>query len=70
MEYFLVNANAQAGGEHEVHRSYSCNHLPNPNNQISLGQHPNCRSALADAERRGYRPADGCAYCCPECHKE
>ena len=35
----------------------------------SLGTHLHCRSALVAARGKGYNPVDGCAYCCPDCHK-
>jgi len=69
MARYCVNMNAQPiTGDHEVHNlSSGCNHLPDTSNQLSLGEHSNCQSAVL-AAKRIYPRADGCAYCCPQCH--
>jgi hypothetical protein len=39
---FIVNRNAQANGEHEVHNlTTGCIFMPDPKNRIDLGEHPN-----------------------------
>jgi hypothetical protein len=70
MAHFILNKNAQPGGEHEVHNlDVYCGHLPNPENQISLGNHGGCREAVRYAKSRYPAAAiDGCAYCTPVCH--
>lgn len=69
MPRFCVNKNAQHTGEHEVHNlDANCAYLPDPANRQSLGSHQDCRGALAEA-RKYYTTVDGCAYCCPACHR-
>lgn len=67
MTIYYVNKNAQANGDHEVHTSI-CSHLPDSNNRIYLGIFSTCKEALAEAKKY-YSQADGCYYCCNECHK-
>jgi len=67
MTIYYVNKNAQANGDHEVHTS-TCSHLPDSNNRIYLGIFSTCKEALAEAKKY-YSQADGCYYCCNECHK-
>ncbi|MDD4910499.1 MAG: hypothetical protein PHR44_07485 [Candidatus Omnitrophica bacterium] len=67
MAQYCVNKQAQANGDHEVH-NYSCNWLPEPENREPLGNFASCHGAVQEAKRR-YSRADGCAYCCPECHR-
>jgi hypothetical protein len=70
MPNYIINKNQQANGDHEVHDlSQNCAHLPNPENQIELGYHITCHSAVAEAKRRW--PNDrinGCFYCANPCH--
>lgn len=66
MDRYLVNANAQPNGDHEVHKE-GCRTGPSPNNAIWLGSFPSCREAVVEA-RQTYPMADGCANCCPDCH--
>jgi len=66
MPRFCVNSNAQSNGDNEVHKQ-GCNWWPSPDNCVDLGDHPTCREAVAKAKLT-YQNADGCAYCCPECH--
>lgn len=69
MPYYCVNPRAQFNGDHEVHdlTPGACPTLPNAVNQLPLGYHPGCHSAVAQAKRT-YPRANGCAYCCPPCH--
>ena len=68
MPRFCVNKNAQSTGEHEVHNfDNNCNRLPLLHNQVSLGVHPNCQSAVIAAKAH-YSNVDGCYYCASECH--
>lgn len=67
MDYYLVNTQAQANGDHEVHKA-KCAYLPAPVNRHGLGYHPTDQAALAVA-RKIYRQADGCAHCCPSIHR-
>lgn len=69
MPYYCVNSNAQSNGDYEVHdlaTRQGC--LPDQRNQVSLGYHGSCSDAVAAAKRRGYRTANGCAWCVPGCH--
>ena len=71
MPNYCVNKKAQntATGEHEVHNVDICSHLPNLDNQISLGNHINCQSAVLNAKNRYPKNIiDGCYHCCNDCH--
>lgn len=75
MPNYCVNANSQSrtvlgGEEHEVHdlTPGACNRLPNSENRIPLGSHPNCDSALRAAGNLVTGKVDGCYYCCNPCH--
>ncbi len=66
MEEYFVNNYAQANGDHEVHkRSCYWRHLAE--NMRSLGVFDNCHEAVK-AAKRIFPQADGCRFCCPECH--
>ena len=68
MARFCVNKNSQSTGEHEVHNlNAGCSFLPDVQNRHSLGEHTNCRGAIAAASQL-YNNVDGCAYCAPACH--
>jgi hypothetical protein len=66
MARYYVNKNAQANGDHEVHRE-GCQWLPLPANRIYLGDFLSCGSAKQEAKKY-YPTADGCAHCSPACH--
>lgn len=66
MSSYYVNKNAQAGGEHEVHK-YGCTWLPAAENRIYLGQFYTCQAAVQEA-RKHYTSVDGCYFCCRPCH--
>lgn len=66
MALYYVNKNAQANGDHEVHKS-SCSRMPYPENRKYLGDFSNCRDAVREAKKT-YTTADGCFYCSPACH--
>jgi hypothetical protein len=67
MAHYYVNKHAQANGDHEVHKS-GCSWMPEPENRIYLGDFTSCYRAVLKAKTI-YSSADGCAYCCPDCHK-
>lgn len=79
MPHYCVNENKNENGKHQVHRldKYShdngdydyCYWLPDEENQIALGWHPGCRSAVIEAKREHFQNSDGCAFCSPECHE-
>ncbi|OIQ52224.1 hypothetical protein BerOc1_00698 [Pseudodesulfovibrio hydrargyri] len=66
MYRYYVNKHAQRTGEHEVHTSL-CGYRPQPDNCIYLGEFKSCQGAIAKA-REYYADADGCYFCCRECH--
>ena len=70
MTRYIVTKNSDNKGIYEIHKKHECDHLPNPENQIKLGDYSTCFKALSDV-RRTYtdRTFIGCKYCCPECHK-
>lgn len=53
---------------HEVHKE-SCPYLPSVLNREYLGYYSTCSEAIEKA-KENYSNVDGCAVCCPECHKE
>ena len=66
MPCYIVNKNAQSNGDHEVHKE-GCTTMPDLDNQVPLGEHASCQSAVEKAKTI-YPQADGCAHCCPECN--
>ncbi|GJL85793.1 MAG: hypothetical protein DHS20C02_15680 [Micavibrio sp.] len=66
MANYYVNKNKQPSGDNEVHRQ-GCSFMPDPENREYLGDYSSCFPAVAEAKRRGYN-ADGCYYCCNDCH--
>lgn len=65
MKNYYVNNNAQSNGDHEVHES-GCRYMPS--DKKSLGQFSSCSGAVTEAKKT-YSKSDGCATCCPDCHK-
>ncbi len=69
---YIVNKNAQANGDHEVHKwpesLCSSPRYPLSENQLHLGEYVGCTGAVQEAKRRGYQTADGCYYCSSACH--
>ena len=68
MARYYVNKNAQANGDHEVHRE-GCAWLPEIENRIYLGQFARCGPAVTEA-RKHYSQVNGCYYCCRSCHTQ
>ena len=66
MAKYYVNQNAQANRDHEVHKQ-GCAYMPNQANCLYLGDYSSCQPAVREAKKT-YREADGCFYCCNECH--
>lgn len=66
MDYYYVNKNAQANGDHEVHKS-TCRYLPNTLNLLGLGYFDNCKDAVKEAKKY-YVQSNGCYYCSYACH--
>lgn len=67
MAHYYVNDNAQANGDHEVHRD-GCTYMPNPGNRTFLGDYYTCHPAVRVAQRKYPRTANGCYWCSRECH--
>lgn len=68
MKHYYVNDNAQSTGEHEVHAN-DCPYFSRMHSKTYLGFFSNCREALAEAKKK-YANVDGCATCCPQCHRK
>ncbi|WP_075478270.1 hypothetical protein [Moritella viscosa] len=70
MPTFIVNKNAQANRDHEVHNTTTgCSYMPNPENQVSAGTHATCAGAVAEVKANNPTlRINGCYYCCNACH--
>lgn len=66
MAYYYVNKKVQANGDHEVHKS-GCSYMPSEENRMSLGNFDSCEPAVKEAKKT-YSKANGCYYCCRDCH--
>lgn len=66
MKKYYVNENAQTNGDHEVHVE-GCAFAPLVKNRIDLGYHFSCFPAVSLAKKT-YSRANGCYYCCNQCH--
>lgn len=64
MADYWVNRNAQANGDHEVHRQ-GCSYMPS--DKKYLGDFASCRGAVAEAKKT-YSQSNGCYWCSRECH--
>lgn len=67
MNHYYVNSQAQANGDHEVHKD-ACRYLPPAYHLVDLGWCGSDQEALVKAKQH-YSRADGCAYCCPSIHR-
>ena len=71
MGIYVMNKNAQSNGDHEVHNlSGGITHcLPNSENQITIGLHSSCGSAISAAKKKfpNYK-INGCFFCSSACH--
>ena len=66
MKAYYVNKQAQANGDHEVHRE-DCHYLPSPANKQYLGVFNSCEEAVKVAKRTFPR-SNGCIHCSENCH--
>ena len=66
MDNYCINKNPQANGDHEMHKD-GCSHMPDSENQQDIGSFATCAEALVEAKKID-SDADGCFYCCKECH--
>ena len=68
MTLYIVNKNAQANGDHEVHKDHgTCGHMPDAANQLYLGNYTACGPAVTKAKET-YSQSNGCYYCSEACH--
>lgn len=61
-----VNNHPQPNGDNEVHVE-GCDWLRQARSSTYLGSFARCQEAV-EAAQRFYPRANGCAFCCPECH--
>lgn len=66
MANYRINKNSQSSGQNEVHKE-GCQYYHLTNYEY-LGNFTTCQEAVRVAKVRGYRNADGCAYCIPTCN--
>lgn len=66
MALYYVNKNAQANGDHEVHRQ-GCPFMPLEHNRVYVGDYETCRPAV-QAAKMIYPTSDGCKICSGACH--
>lgn len=64
INYYYVNNEAQANGDHEVHK-LGCSFIPW--DTTLLGQFSNCAEAIEEA-KKSFRHPIGCFYCSNKCH--
>ncbi len=68
MAKYCVSRKAHSNGDHEVHNiDANCPYLPFTLNQVPLGEHATCDTAVA-AARLIYETANGCYNCATGCH--
>lgn len=70
MNNYYLNRNQQDNGDYEVH-VMNCKKGADPENQLPLGIHPHCMSAVARAKILYPQIADfinGCYWCSLSCH--
>ncbi|WP_109395518.1 hypothetical protein [Proteus terrae] len=65
--HYYVHTSTDNHGDYEVHQD-GCDHMPNASNRQYLGYFTSCHQAVSQAKANGYRTADGCYWCCRECH--
>jgi len=66
MPKYYVNRNAQANGDHEVHKE-DCEFLPLEVNRIYLGYFTNCQDVVKKA-KESFKQSNGCYFCSRECN--
>ena len=66
MPNYYVNRQAQANGDHEVHKD-GCAYMPNQDNRLYLGNFSTCQEAVREAKRY-FSQSNGCFFCSRECH--
>jgi hypothetical protein len=66
MAAYYVNNNAQANGDHEVHKD-GCSYMPQGYKRQHRGEFSLCRPAVAEAKKH-HAQSNGCYYCALDCH--
>lgn len=64
--YYYINATPKIDGWYEVH-AISCVQTSLIKTTVPLGEYTSCQEAITAAKLK-YPKADGCYYCCKECH--
>lgn len=71
MPYYCVSHRASYNGDHELHdttpNACKLDNMPDLEDQLDLGLHANCSDALIEAKKT-FPQANGCEYCCSDCH--
>ncbi len=68
MAKYCVSRRPLSNGDHDVHNLDSdCPYLPDVLNQIPLGEHDECKTAV-QAALLVYETANGCYNCATGCH--
>ena len=69
MAQYVLNRNQQPNGDYEVHKA-PCEWMPAAENQIPLGDHHTCHSAVTAAKSQlpALARVNGCVHCSPACH--
>ena len=67
MADYRINKNTQSNGDNEVHKK-GCTYYAGLTNYEYLGDFLYCSTAISKAKEIGYKNADGCDECIPECH--
>lgn len=65
--YVNLDSTRNPNYNHEVHKD-GCIRMPSTEKRMYLGIFGRCEDALT-AAKRIYPDADGCAICCPRCHR-
>ena len=60
MPNYYVNRQAQANGDHEVHKD-GCSYMPNQDNRLYLGNFSTCQEAVREAKRY-FSQSNGCFF--------
>ncbi|EHF3470693.1 TPA: hypothetical protein SMP82_001354 [Proteus mirabilis] len=66
MDYY-INTLIDDKGYYVIHQ-YGCEHMPITLNRMFLGNFYDCFSAMRVAIEYSYPKANGCYWCCRECH--
>ena len=66
----MINKNQQQNGDYEGHNTTTgCSFMPLVANQVALGVHTDCASAVRKAKETWPNARiNGCYYCCRACH--